>query len=248
MQAGLGSRPIFLVGDAPVLPPAALPLFALLGAVSGVLGVCFNRALLFSLDAFPRWWRGPRWQHTAGAGALVALVAWWLPDAIGGGEVVAEVILRGAYHTPDPMPYLVPLLALKFLLTIVSYGSGAPGGLFAPLLAIGAAFGAILGQLAAPAFPAVATVPAFAMAGMVGVFTASVRVPITGIVLILEMTNGQHQLLAFTVTALFAYLVATALRDRPIYDALLERDLERRERKAGDNHETGSFQSPAPSS
>ena len=51
------------------------------------------------------------------------------------------------------------------------------------------------------------------------------RVPITGIVLILEMTNGQHHLLEFTITGLVAYLVATALGDRPIYEALLERDL-----------------------
>jgi CIC family chloride channel protein len=224
MQAGLGERAIFNVGDAPLLPPNALWLFVSLGVASGLMGVLFNRGLLLSLDGFARWNSVPRWQRTAAAGALVALVAWWLPDAIGGGEQVAERLLRSEFAVAEPWRYLTLLLSTKLLLTLVCYGSGAPGGIFAPLLAMGAALGALFGQLAEPLFPDVVVTPALAMAGMVGVFTASVRVPVTGVVLILEMTSGQHHLLEFTVTSLAAYLVATWLRDRPIYDALLERD------------------------
>ena len=224
MQVGLGEGAIFSVGDAPALPPEALWLFACLGVASGLLGVLFNRGLLLSLDGFARWNSVPRWQHTAAAGVLVTLVAWWLPDAIGGGEQVAERLLRSEFAVEEPWRYLTLLLSAKLLLTLVCYGSGAPGGIFAPLLAIGAALGALVGQLVEPLFPDVVVTPALAMAGMVGVFTASVRVPVTGVVLILEMTNGQHHLLEFTVTSLVAYLVGTWLRDRPIYDALLERD------------------------
>ncbi|HVO27325.1 MAG TPA: H(+)/Cl(-) exchange transporter ClcA [Candidatus Margulisiibacteriota bacterium] len=227
MQAVLGERAVFSVSDAALLPPDALWLFACLGVASGLIGVLFNRGLLLSLDGFARWTRVPRWQHTAAAGALVTLVAWWLPDAIGGGEQVAERLLRSEFAVAEPWRYLTLLLSAKLVLTLVCYGSGAPGGIFAPLLAIGAALGALFGQFAEPLFPDVVVTPALAMAGMVGVFTASVRVPITGVVLILEMTNGQHHLLEFTVTSLAAYLVATWLRDRPIYDALLERDRRR---------------------
>jgi CIC family chloride channel protein len=224
MQAGLGEGAIFSAGDAPLLPPDALWLFACLGVASGLIGVLFNRGVLLSLDGFARWTNVPRWQHTAAAGALVTLVAWWLPDAIGGGEQVAERLLRSEFAVEEPWRYLTLLLSAKLLLTLVCYGSGAPGGIFAPLLAMGAALGALVGQLAEPLFPDFIVTPALAMAGMVGLFTASVRVPVTGVVLILEMTNGQHHLLEFTVTSLVAYLVATWLRDRPIYDALLERD------------------------
>jgi CIC family chloride channel protein len=224
MQAGLGERAIFSVGDVPLLPPEALWLFVCLGVASGLLGVLFNRGLLLSLDGFARWPTGRPWQRTAAAGALVALLAWWLPDAIGGGEQVAERLLRSEFAVADPWRYLTLLLSAKLLLTLVCYGSGAPGGIFAPLLAMGAALGALCGQLVEPLFPDRVVTPALAMAGMVGLFTASVRVPVTGVVLILEMTNGQHHVLEFTVTGLAAYLVATWLRDRPIYEALLDRD------------------------
>jgi len=224
MQMALGPGAIFSVGDAPQLPPTALWIFLCLGVVSGVLGVLFNQGILRSLDAFAFWPALPRWYHTAAAGALVGVVAWWFPDAIGGGERVAERLLRSEFSVAEPLNYLLLLLGVKFFLTAVCYGSGAPGGLFAPLLALGATLGAIAGQCAEPFFD-VAVTPALAMAGMVGVFTGSVRVPITGVVLILEMTGGQHHLLEFTITALAAYLVATALGDRPIYEALLERDL-----------------------
>ena len=224
MQVGLGPGAIFSVGDAPVLPPTALWLFLCLGVASGLLGVLFNQGILRSLDAFAFWRGGPRWHHTAAAGVVVAIVAWWFPDAIGGGERIAERLLRSEFSVADPLNYLILLLGIKFFLTLVCYGCGAPGGLFAPLLALGAALGAIVGQYVEPFFD-VATTPALAMAGMVGMFTGSVRVPITGVVLILEMTGGQHHLLEFTVTGLAAYLVATALGDRPIYEALLDRDL-----------------------
>ena len=224
MQVGLGPGAMFSVGDAALLPPTALWLYVCLGVASGVVGVLFNRGLLQTLDLFALWTSGPRWYHTTAAAALVALLAWWFPDAIGGGEQVAERLLRSEFSVAEPWRYLTLLLGVKFLLTVVCYGSGAPGGIFAPLLAMGAVLGALFGQLAEPLFPDIAVTPALAMAGMVGVFTASVRVPVTGVVLILEMTNGQHHLLEFTITSLTAYLVATGLRDQPIYGALLERD------------------------
>ena len=149
MQVGLGPGAIFSVGDAPQVPPTALWLFLCLGAASGILGVLFNQGILRSLDAFAFWRAGPRWYHTVAAGALVGVVAWWFPDAIGGGERVAERLLRSEFSVAEPLNYLLLLLGIKFFLTVVCYGSGAPGGLFAPLLALGATLGAIAGQYVA---------------------------------------------------------------------------------------------------
>ena len=177
MQVGLGPGAIFSVGDAPLLPPTALWLFVCLGIATGLAGVLFNHGIFQSLDAFAAWRIGPRWYHTTAAATLVALVAWGFPDAIGGGEQVADRLLRSEFSVGEPLKYLTLLVGLKFVLTVVCYGSGAPGGLFAPLLAIGAALGAIVGQVAEPFFPDVVVTPALAMAGMVGMFTASVRVP-----------------------------------------------------------------------
>ncbi len=223
LAAGAGPAPEFLVPDSPDLPASVLPAFVIVGLLTGGVGVLFNRMLLAAMDGFDRVWRGPRWLRPGVAGLLVVLLACTLPAAIGGGEPVADTILHGGLPA-DVVRFLAILVAAKLLLTVMSYASGAPGGLFAPLLVMGAALGRIVGELTATG-PAV---PALAMGGMVGLFVAVVRVPITGIVLILEMTDNQHLLLELTVTALAAYLVATALRDPPVYDALRERD----ERKA----------------
>jgi len=224
MQVGLGARPVLDIGDVPLLPPQQLWLFACLGLLCGLLGVLFNRGIVSSLDAFGGWQNKRRWLHGTLAGVAVAVVAWGFPDAIGGGEHTAERLLSSGFSITDPLRYFALLLVLKFFLTLVCYGSGVPGGVFAPLLAIGAALGAFVGYSLEPLFPGLAIVRPLAMAGMVGTFTGSIRVPVTGIILIIEMTSSQHHLLEYTVTALAAYLVGTWLRDRPLYDALLERD------------------------
>jgi chloride channel protein, CIC family len=110
-----------------------------------------------------------------------------------------------------------------------SYASGAQGGIFAPTLVLGAVAGVIVGQASQGAFPTLAPTPtAFAVLGMAALFTGSVRAPLTGITLILEMTGETAQLFALCAACLVSYLVAESLGDRPIYDALLEDDLERR--------------------
>jgi CIC family chloride channel protein len=65
----------------------------------------------------------------------------------------------------------------------------------------------------------------FAVVGMAAYFTAIVRAPLTGIVLIIEMTGNYDQMLPLLVSCFCAYIVAESLKDVPIYEALLERDL-----------------------
>jgi CIC family chloride channel protein len=67
----------------------------------------------------------------------------------------------------------------------------------------------------------------FAVVGMAAYFVAIVRAPLTGIVLIIEMTNTYEQIIPLLVACFSAYAVADALGDLPIYEALLERDVRR---------------------
>ena len=123
---------------------------------------------------------------------------------------------------------LAVLLVVKFLLTALSYGSGAPGGIFAPMLLLGAIAGAIFAKIAGTLWPGHAPqAQVLAVLGMAAFFTGSVRAPLTGIVLISEMTGGYELLFPICIASLVAYLVAEGLRDHPIYDALLEADLAR---------------------
>lgn len=118
---------------------------------------------------------------------------------------------------------LALILILKFAFSMISFGSGAPGGIFFPLLVIGAVWGAVfaksatlIGVLDESLFY---NIIIFAMAGY---FTAVVRAPITGIILLMEMTGSFTQLLPLTIVCLIAYITANSLKSPPIYDSLLE--------------------------
>ncbi len=93
---------------------------------------------------------------------------------------------------------------------------------------LGAIIGQLFGHVSAMMFPSVGTTPAaYAVVCMAAMFTSIVRAPLTGIVLILEMTGNQEQLFALCLTCLVAYLVAEHAHSEPIYDSLLELDLKR---------------------
>ncbi len=211
----------------PAVPLAALPAAAFIGVVGGGLGVVFNRLLLRSSAAALNIKTVPRWVLPGIACAVCGLVAWWLPEAVGGGHLTAERLLSG--QLAWGVGLLLLLLIVKFALTLVSYASGAPGGIFAPMLLLGAVAGAVIGEGLAKLFPALQPhTTAFAILGMAAFFTGSVRAPLTGIVLIIEMTGNYQQLLALGVACLIADLTAGALRDKPIYESLLEADLHRK--------------------
>jgi len=206
----------------PLVPPlTALPLFAVLGLLCGLGGVLFNRSLLGSLRLMDVW-RGRPFLLGGAVGAVVGALAWFAPTALGGGNALLERTLAGNLT----LGVVLPLLLLRFGLTMLSYGSGAAGGIFGPLLVVGAQAGLLFALGALRLLPAAAMQPtAFAVVGMAAFFAAIVRAPLTGIVLIVEMTDSYALMLPLIVTCFLAYLTAEALRDEPIYEALLEREL-----------------------
>jgi len=189
--------------------------------------VLFNKGILASARLGRNQKLMPGWMLPGIVCAVAAAVGLALPEAVGSGHGVAERLLGG--HMEAAVSALLVLFAAKFLMTLLSYGTAAPGGIFAPMLLLGALLGAITGHLAAAVFPGLGDRSlALAVLGMAAFFAASVRAPLTGIVLILEMTANYEQLFALSVVCLTAYLVAEQLRDLPIYEALLHDDLTRR--------------------
>ncbi|CAN5691769.1 H(+)/Cl(-) exchange transporter ClcA [soil metagenome] len=217
-----GQLPVFTIPSYPVPPLANIPLFIVLGVATGVLGVAFNQGLLATQTLFSRLPERLRIVAGGAVGALAGLIAWFSPSAVGGGHSLAEQVLAGHF-----LLAVIPLwFLLRFGLTMFSYGTGAPGGIFAPLLVLGALIGLAIGEIAHFFAPVAVPQPAvFAVVGMAAYFTAIVRAPLTGIVLILEMTGNYSQMLPLLVSCFTAYAVAEALKDLPIYEALLERDL-----------------------
>ncbi|HLJ56781.1 MAG TPA: H(+)/Cl(-) exchange transporter ClcA [Chthonomonadaceae bacterium] len=217
-----GQLPVFRVPSYPVPSLLALPAFAALGVPAGLLGVVYNRSLIGTMNLFAAVPKRFAVAAAAAVGAGVGLVAWFAPSAVGGGHSLAETFLDGhAALAAIPVWFLA-----RFVLSMGSYGSGAPGGIFAPLLVLGALIGLGVGEATHLMFPHLVPIPAiFAVVGMAAYFTAIVRAPLTGIVLIIEMTGNYAQMLPLVVACFCAYVVAEGLGQLPIYENLLERDL-----------------------
>jgi CIC family chloride channel protein len=220
----LGDAPDFKVQPFPYPPWQIGALFFVLGGVAGLVAVAYNRTLLATLAAAERLRRWPVEVRAAVVGVTVGTIAWFEPGLVGGGESLTQRTLAGTEALA-----LVPLVfLLRFALGAVSYATQTPGGLFAPLLVLGAQLGLVFGALCQHAFPGWKVQPeAFAVVGMAAFFTGVVRAPVTGIVLIIEMTGSFSTLLSMLGACFTAMLVATLLRNPPIYDSLRESTVRR---------------------
>jgi chloride channel protein, CIC family len=198
----------------------SLLLLAVLGLTLGVLGVAYNKAILGCLDAANRLAKVPMEARAALVGAAIGLIAWFLPAYVGGGDNITQAVLDGSVL----ISVLPAFFLLRFILGPISYAAGTPGGLFAPLLVLGAQAGFFFGTYADLWFPNFASDPrAFAVTGMAAFFTAVVRAPMTGIILAIELTSSDSQLLSMLAACFTAMLVPTLVGNPPIYDSLGDR-------------------------
>lgn len=224
-----GQQPVYDIPFYAAPPLGTLFLYPVLGVLAGLLSVIFTRGLLLTLDGASRLPWSPL-VTAAAVGGLVGAVGLFLPNTISAGHGLIEATLAG--HTL--LGAVVPLLLLRYILTLGSYALGTPGGIFAPLLVLGALLGSGLGDLSQLAFPNLGINPeALAVVGMAALFTGVVRAPLTGVVLVVEMTGNYGQMLPLMVACFAALAVAEAFKLPPVYEALLARELRRTPPGAG---------------
>jgi CIC family chloride channel protein len=225
MRMLLGNHPTFIVPPLEVDLYPGYFLFFAGGAVMGLLGVLYSHMVVAGLDLAERMRRISPELQAAAVGAVVGLMAFFMPQAIGSGELQVQAMLDGG-HAFAPVAIL---FLVRLVLGPLSYAPGLPGGLFAPLLAIGAAAGLLLGMGAESMVPALVTpLAAFAAAGMGALFVAVVGAPLTGIALVVEMTGATTLFVPLLTTCASALAVPALLGCRPIYDTLRDRDALRR--------------------
>lgn len=205
-------------------PITSITLIAIviLGVLSAIFGTYFQRSVLFSVNFYKKYFVAvPAWSWGAIAGLITGVVGIWVPQALGGGHTTLEGVLAGAYAWS-----LIPLIFLaKYLLTVIAYGSGVPGGIFAPALILGALLGSGLGHLLDLMVPSLNVDPAsFAFVGMGAFFTAISRAPITSIVMLFELTGNYQLVLPLMFGCIIANISAERLKEGSIYANLLEND------------------------
>lgn len=220
LQLLLGQGPTLRLTQFAAPPLSSLWVFGLLGLACGAIGYGFNQLLVWSLDRFSAL-QGLSFRLTGlCVGGFIGLVGWLYAPTTRGGE---EMVIW-AFDVVEPTDVLLLLCAVRFALTLICYGSGAPGGIFAPLLSIATLFSLGLGRLTVDWLPELLPQPeVLAIAGMGALVAATIRAPLTAILLTAEITSGYLLILPIMVSCSAATLVAHGLGSRPIYTVLLER-------------------------
>lgn len=222
-RALIGANPVIKMTLFNTPSLSAVLLFIFLGIILSFIGFFFNKLLIISLDFFNNY-KNKLILLSIISGVLIAVIGIYSPDMIGGGYKT----IRMALDNSITLQFLIVLFLGRFILTIFSYGIGLPGGIFAPLLAIGVLTGILFGAATQEYFPGLVQNPGiFAVAGMAGIFAATIRAPLTGLILAVEMTSNFELILPLIFTSVTASLFTTMLGNQPIYTTLLERTLKK---------------------
>jgi CIC family chloride channel protein len=215
----LGQAPDFAVAPIAYVGLPMLLLAAALGAAAGLAGILYNAALLRTLSLTDRLRHWPVEVRAALIGAVVGAVGWFLPVLVGGGDNITQRALTGTAFAFLPLAFL-----LRFVLGVVSYAAATPGGLFAPILVLGAQLGLLATGVFGVVFPDMRLdSSALAVVGMAAFFTGVVQAPITGIALVIEMTGSLSMLLPMIGACFTAMLIPNLAGRAPIYDSLRSR-------------------------
>ncbi|WP_458404428.1 ClC family H(+)/Cl(-) exchange transporter [Methanobrevibacter sp.] len=212
-QATILSFPIYNI------PLESYWILVVLGILIGFLGYVYNVGMMKSSDIVSRL-EIPSWLKFVLVFMVSGVVALTIPEISDGGHFMMDMLDLAI----PSLGVLVLLLVLKYLFSMFSFSSGAPGGIFLPILVLGAYIGAVFGSVAVPVLGLEHDlIYKFIVVSMAGFFAATVRSPITGIVLLAEMSGSTESLVAMIIVSLIAYVIPTLLGNEPIYESLYDR-------------------------
>ena len=212
-----GFSPVFNFTQIQAIPLREYWLIIILGLLTGFSGAIYNWTILKSVQVYRLIEKKNKHLKFLIPFIAAGILGLTLPIVLGGGHPIIEQI-----SVSSGLKWLLLALALKFIFSVVSFGSGSPGGIFFPLLVLGALIGAVFSETSSLLLGIDRNLlDNFLVLAMAGYFSAIVRAPITGIVLLTEMTGSFQHMLPLTVVSLTAYVTAELCKSEPIYDALL---------------------------
>jgi chloride channel protein, CIC family len=222
VRSFLGSEPLFRIPVTTFKRPSELIAYAVLGVAGGLCSVAFAKSIGYfrpRLKALPRW---TQYFQPAIAGLLIGLVAFLgAPQVMGAGYDSMDQAMHGQFA----WKFLAALAVLKILATTVSFVSGTPGGMFAPTLFIGAMLGGAVGDIERIFFPHLTgSTGTYVLVGMGVLFAGFLRVPMTSVFMVLEVSGNYEIIVPVIVANTFAYLVSRSLQPIPIFDLLTRQD------------------------
>jgi len=204
------------------VPINSLWIFIFLGLILGLLGSCSNFLILKTRSFLEIFYKKNKYFFIL-TGAILAGIFGVLfshsSELAGSGFNIIPKVVEGLYSF---YPLLL-ILVFRFFATIICFGSGAPGGIFSPTMALGAVIGVLFGFIIQNIFPSYdINLSSFTILAMAGLFAATIRAPLTGIVIIMEMTNGYMLIVPLILTCVCSTFIAQALGSSPLYSAILQ--------------------------
>lgn len=201
------------------IPLESYWILIILGIIIGLLGYIYNIGMIKSSDLVNTL-KIPSWLKFVLVFLVSGIIALTVPEISDGGHFMLDML---DVAIPS-LSILLLLLVLKYLFSMFSFSSGAPGGIFLPILVLGAYIGAVFGSVIVPVFGFQNDlIYRFIIISMAGFFASTVRSPITGVVLLAEMSGSTESLVAMIIVSLIAYVIPTLLGNEPIYESLYDR-------------------------
>ncbi|HEV2617229.1 MAG TPA: chloride channel protein [Candidatus Acidoferrales bacterium] len=221
MREFLGSAPMFRVPAMEFRSPVELIGYAVLGVISGLASLAFLKFIAYfrlRLRQLPRW---TQYTQPAAAGLLIGIIGIWLPQVMGSGYPIIDQAL----HDQFLWKMLLLLGLFKILATGISFVSGTPGGMFAPTLFIGAMLGGAVGGVEHLLVHRPAeSVAAFALVGMGTFFAAFLRVPITSVFMVFEVSTNYSIIVPAIIANMIAYFISRRYQQVALFDFLARQD------------------------
>ncbi len=217
-----GLTPVLdMPGDLAVLPLKHYWVLILLGAFLGLLGYVYEKVTL-NANIIYRYlgkiFHIPSHFYGIFAAILILPIGYFFPQLLGGGNGLITSLSTSHLTLQIVCLYFI----IRFVWSMFSYSSGLPGGIFLPILTLGAllgfGFGMTFEELGLYSNQYLSL---FVVLGMAGYFGAISKAPLTAMILVTEMVGDFHQLMTIAVVTLVAYIVMDLLKGEPIYEALL---------------------------
>ena len=217
----LGAEPMFQIPPYRMVHSLELVGYAVLGVVGGLLSLAFAKLLAFMRPWLRSW---PRWTYyvqPALAGLIIGIIGLKFPQVMGAGYEYMDQAMHGQFV----WQVLVALVLLKVFATCLSISSGVPGGMFAPTLFIGAMAGAVVGSVQHHFLPGLTgPLGSYALVGMGTLFAGFLRVPMTSVFMVLEISGNYSIILPVMISNTIAYLICRRFQPTPIFDLLTRQD------------------------
>jgi len=214
-----GRAPVFSVPSLAMASPWELLPHAALGVLGGAVAALFLLALRASAAMFDRS-RLPRPVAMAAAALVVGVVTIWFPEVVGNGRDAIATL----FERPWTLGTVTALLALRLVVTPLTVGAGAVGGVFTPTLFIGAMLGYAFGGIAAAVLPGAHSDPGvYALVGMACLLAGTTHAPLMATMMVFEMTLDYDAVVPLLLGSAIAALVASRLSRASVYTDALQR-------------------------